>query len=114
MAKAKPTFNPGGYVDWGVRRTLREAENVARWAPWCAIEWMNEARNMISIDNPLFDEYNLLANRINSLWKSYEKYHWYDAREFWTKDKVKCPPQKIPLFEEESVSYKDISSIFKI
>ena len=42
MAKAKPVqFGTlTGYNDWGVMRTIREAENIARWNPWKAHEWM--------------------------------------------------------------------------
>ena len=63
MAKAKPLFNTGGYSDWSIRRTLREAENAARWSPWCAVKWMEEARNRISIQDPFFDEYDKSAKR---------------------------------------------------
>ena len=104
----------GGYSTWGIRRTLQEALNVARYSPWTAIKWMEEAKDFIDIHSPFYEQYDDTARKINALWKSYEKYHWYDAREFWVKDRVKCPPQKVPLFEEESVSFEDISSIFKI
>ena len=46
------------YSDWGIKRTIREAENVARWNPWKAHEWMNEARDRMDLDNMFFDEYD--------------------------------------------------------
>lgn len=116
MAKAKPTLNLGGYSDWTVRRTLREAENAARWSPWCAVKWMEEARNRISIYDPFFDEYDKSAERINALWRSYEKYIWYDARAFWKQGNISHPPQRIPLLSDSSkeAPLDDLSELLKI
>lgn len=116
MAKAKTTYNTGGYSTWGVRRTLTEAENAARWSPWSAVEWMEEARDQISIENPLYDEFDAVANRINALWRSYERYHWYDAKSFWRKGTVSYPPQRIKLITEQTDDYISInvSDLFKI
>ena len=115
MAKAKPTFNTGGYSEWTVRRTLREAENAARWSPWCAVKWMEEARNRISIYDPFFDEYDKSANRINALWRSYEKYIWYEARAFWRQGNISHPPQRIPLLADptKDTSLDDFSHLLK-
>ena len=115
MAKAKPTFNPGGYTTWGIRRTLAESLNAARWSPWSAIKWMEEARDMISIENPLYEEFDRTATRINALWKTYERYHWYEAREFWKRGTVTYPPQRIKLLSEQDSEYRniDISTLFK-
>jgi hypothetical protein len=116
MAKAKSTFNPGGYTDWGVRRTLREAENAARWSPWSAIQWMEEARDQISLENPLYDEFDRTATKINALWKSYERHSWYEAKVFWKKGTVSFPPQRIKLFDEglEPTKPTSIHDFFKI
>ena len=38
-------LNAIGYSDWGIKRTIREAENVSRWNPWKCHEWMEEARD---------------------------------------------------------------------
>ena len=116
MVRSTPKFSPGGYSVWSVRRTLREAINVARYSPWCAVEWMDEAKNRISLENPLFDEFDEAAERINALWRSYERMHWYEAREFWRRGKVVMPPQRIKTFGEVdiSTSAKTLTELFKI
>ena len=116
MVKSTPKFSPGGYSVWSVKRTLRESINVARYSPWCAVEWMDEAKNRISLDNPLFEEFDEAANRINALWRSYERMHWYEAREFWRRGKVVMPPQRIKTFGEVeiSTSAKTLEELFKI
>ena len=48
-------LNAIGYSDWGIKRTIREAENVSRWNPWKCHEWMEEARDRMDLDN-LFHE----------------------------------------------------------
>jgi len=115
MAKNKTILNVGGYTTWGVIRTLRESENAARWSPWSAIAWMEEARDMISLDNPLYDEFDKAANKINALWKSYEKHHWYDARTFWARNGIAHPPQRIKTFDDSFSEYTptNIDSLFK-
>lgn len=110
MAKAKPTLSMGGYSTWGVRRTLREALNVARYSPWTAIKWMEEARDFIDISSPFYDEYDDTARKINALWKSFEKFHWYDSGEFWKKGTVKHPPQKIKLFADPTEDSQPFNS----
>jgi hypothetical protein len=100
MAKSTSTLTISGYSHWGVRRTLREALNAARWSPWSAIAWMEEARNMLTIENSLFDEYDDTARRINALWTQFERHHWYESGSFWKKGNVKYPPQRIKLYDE--------------
>jgi hypothetical protein len=116
MVKSTPKFSPGGYSVWSVKRTLREAVNVARYSPWCAVEWMDEAKNRISLENPLFDEFDKAAERINALWRSYERMHWYEAREFWRRGKVVMLPQRIKTFGEVTTAHtaKSIQDLFKI
>ena len=115
MAKLS-SLSIGGYSDWSVRRTLHEAVNVARYSPWCAIEWMEEARDRISIDNPLYDEFDEAAERINALWKSYERYQWFEPREFWRRGKVSMPPQRIETFRDYNKEFRptSINDLFKI
>ena len=115
MAKAKSHFSPGGYTVWGALRTIREAENAARWSPWSAVDWMEEARDMISLENPLYDEFDKAANNINALWRSYERHGWYDSRTFWMRGSVYYPPQRIKLFDEgsESVTTTSIDKLLK-
>jgi len=106
MAKAKSNLTIGGYSHWGVRRTLREALNAARWSPWSAVYWMEEARDMLTLETPLYDEYDDTAHRINALWTQFERHHWYDASTFWKKGNVRYPPQRIKLFGESNSSYE--------
>jgi len=116
MARSTPKFSPGGYSVWSVRRTMREAVNVARFSPWCAVDWMNEAKDRISLENPLFEEFDEAADRINALWRSYEKMYWYDVREFWRRGKVVHNPQRIKTFGETDISAtaKTLTDLFKI
>ena len=104
MARAKPLpiGSNVGYSDWSVRRTLREAENIARWSPWIAHEWMEEAQNRLDIHSaPFHDEYNQTVHRINRLWKSIAKTHYYSQKEFWAKGKFPMPPKMLePLYDE--------------
>lgn len=98
MVKAKPLpFGTAvGYSTWNVRRTIREAENVARWNPWKAHEWFEEARERINIDTaPFFEEYDAAARRVNAYWISLQNKRYYDMREFWKKDKTFIPPKLI-------------------
>lgn len=86
----------GGYTVWSVLRTIREAENIARWNPWLAHDWMEEARDRLDIYSaPYHEEYDAAVNRINALWKSNSKCHWYDVKEFWKKGKVSYPPKML-------------------
>jgi hypothetical protein len=116
MVKSTPKFSPGGYTVWSTKRTLREAVNVARFSPWCAVEWMEEAKGQLSLENPLFEEFDAAATRINDLWRSYERMHWYEAREFWRRGKVVMPPQRIKTFGEVDVSTsaQTLQELFKI
>jgi len=98
MVKAKtlPFGSGGGYTVWSVIRTIREAENIARWNPWLAHDWMEEARNRLDIyEAPYHEQYDIAVKRINALWKSNAQCHWYDAKEFWKKGKVSYPPKML-------------------
>ena len=76
---------------------------------------MAEARNRISIHDPFFDEYDKTANKINALWRSYNKYIWYESKSFWRQGNISHAPQQIPLlsdsFEEDSLD--DLSELLK-
>ena len=86
MARAKVYHNSSsGYADWGIKRTLREAESVARWNPWTAHEWMEEAGNRLSLDNCLYQEFDDVAARINSRWKIMLSFRWFKKEDFWKK-----------------------------
>ena len=74
------------YVNWGILRTLREAKNVARWSPWHAHIWMEEARDALSLDYPLYTEFNDTAKEINLYWAKLSRFLWYNESEFWSID----------------------------
>lgn len=79
-------YSAVGYTVWDVRRTIREAENVARWNPWLAHAWMEEARDELSLERPFFTEFDSAVDRINSRWKLLESFKWFDSVEFWKLD----------------------------
>ena len=97
MVKSKnlPEKN-SGYADWDIKRTLREARNIARWSPWHAHSWMEEARNQLSLDAPFYSEFNYVAEQINLYWLSMDNYRWYNESAFWAID---SEPQPLTLIE---------------
>ena len=104
MARAKPVpFGTDvGYSDWSVRRTIHEAENVARWNPWLAHEWMEQAHNRLDIYSaPFHEQYNRAVHRINAYWRSITSNYYYSQKEFWSKGKFSLPPKMLePLYDE--------------
>jgi hypothetical protein len=103
MVKAKPQqFGMNtGYSNWSVMRTIREAENIARWAPWKTHEWMNDAQQRLDIVRaPYHEEYDAAVSRINYLWKTNRSHRWYNERDFWMDGKISRPPKMLePLFD---------------
>jgi len=102
MAKAKQTILTRiGYSDWSVRRTIWEAENIARWQPWLCHEWMEEAAARLDIQYaPFHDEYDAAVKRINAMWKKNTSYRWYNEREFWKDGKTYHQPKMLePCFD---------------
>jgi hypothetical protein len=99
MAKRKAylpdKYSSAGYSDWGIKRTIREAENVARWNPWLAHAWMSEAKNQLSLDSPYYSEYDAAVERINAYWDSIKSHRWYNEAEFWAIEGEIQPPQKL-------------------
>jgi hypothetical protein len=85
-------YTSPGYVVWTFARTIREAENVSRWNPWLAHAWMEEAKNMLSLDLPFFTEYDRCTDRINRYWSRMPMFRWYDEKAFWSKDGFDYPP----------------------
>lgn len=87
MVKAKnkipQKYSSAGYSDWGIKRTIREAENVARWNPWLAHSWMQEALDQLSLDAPFYKEFDDAVERINKYWLTIAQFRWYDETEFW-------------------------------
>ena len=97
MAKAKQNLLTRiGYSDWSVRRTIWEAENIARWKPWIAHEWMEEAAARLDIVYaPHHDEYDAAVKRINAMWKKHRQYRWFNEREFWKDGKTYSAPKML-------------------
>jgi hypothetical protein len=85
-------YSAVGYAVWETRRTIREAENVARWNPWLAHAWMEEARDELSLDRPFFSEFDAAVDRINARWQLLLRFHWFDSVEFWKLDGESFPP----------------------
>lgn len=90
-------YSAVGYAVWDVRRTIREAENVARWNPWLAHAWMEEARNELSLERPFFTEYDNAVERINARWKFMSRQIWFDEIEFWKLEGETYPPTMLEL-----------------
>lgn len=89
--KLPPKYSAVGYAVWDVRRTIREAENVARWNPWLAHAWMAEALDMLSIDKPFFAEYDAAVDRINARWVYMSRLNWFNSVEFWKREDAEYP-----------------------
>ena len=82
-----------GYSPWPKRYTIDQAKNVARWNPWLAHEWMNEASRSLSIEDYILIEYHdKIADQINTDWRNRTKYHFHNQKEFWNG----LPPKMIP------------------
>ena len=97
MAKTKQSILTRiGYSDWSVRRTIDEAENIARWRPWLAHEWMEEAAARLDIVYaPHHDYYDAAVKRINAYWKRHRQYRWFNEREFWKDGKTYTSPKML-------------------
>ena len=113
MAKAN---QPSQWEDTllGIRRTLQEALGAARYFRDSNQMDGRSKRRLISILRFMTIWWH--CRKINALWKSYEKYHWYDAQDFWKKGTVKHQAQTIKLFSEEYDDYEpfDSRSFWKI
>jgi len=81
-----------GYSDWSKVKTIKEAINVARWNPWLAHEWMEEAARGLSLDQfDIIDFHDEAADKINADWRTRSKYRFYKEKDFWNG----LPPKKI-------------------
>lgn len=87
-----PKYSASGYANWDVRRTIREAENVARWNPWLAHAWMQEALDQLDLDRPFFREYDEAVTRINARWRLLTHFRWFNETDFWSVDGQPFPP----------------------
>mgnify|MGYP003646854106 FL=1 len=90
-SKVPDKYQSPGYVVWSFGRTIREAENVARWNPWLAHAWMEEAQNLLSLDAPFYTEFDRCVDRINYYWSRMCLFRWYDEAKFWEKNGTAHP-----------------------
>lgn len=104
MAKKQFTlpekYASAGYSNWDIRRTIREAENVARWNPWLAHAWMEEAHNQLSLDKPFFKEFDDAVERINARWRIMRSFRWYNEVDFWQLDGQQRSPRYLKCTSE--------------
>lgn len=98
-------YGSAGYVDWDIRRTIREAENVARWNPWLAHAWMEEAHNQLSLDKPFFREFDEAVERINARWRIMRTFRWFNETEFWELN----GQQRSPIYLKPTSEFNDYS-----
>lgn len=105
MARKKTQAFTIGYADWSPIRLMREAENIARWNPWKAHEWMDEARNQLTLDSIWYDNYDETVDRINALWRSYTRHSWYEPRAFWSRNGVVHPPKQLEHLGQASQEF---------
>lgn len=106
MAKKRSSlpakYGSAGYADWDIRRTIREAENVARWNPWLAHAWMEEAHNQLSLDKPFFREFDEAVERINARWRILRNFIWFNEAEFWELEGEPMPPKYLKTTSDSS------------
>lgn len=73
-----------GYSAWSSKKLIKEATNVARWNPWLAHEWMEEATRGLSIDNyDVVDYHDAAVDKINNHWKMISRMRFYNQKDFW-------------------------------
>ena len=82
-----------GYSPWPKKYTIDQAKNVARWNPWMAHDWMDEAARGLSIDHfDLIEYHDKVANQINTDWRNRVRYRFHNQKDFWNG----LPPKMIP------------------
>ena len=77
-----------GYSAWSKKKLIHQAVNVARWNPWLAHKWMEEAIDGLSIMDDLefeiIEAHDKAADRINTWWRSLTRYRFYNPKTFWS------------------------------
>ncbi len=97
-----------GYSPWSKRYTMNQAKNVARWNPWMAHGWMEEAARGLSIDHfDLIEYHDKVADEINQGWKNRTKYRFYNQKEFWSGLPPKMIRKIIPDDDYDIVSNEE-------
>ena len=70
-----------------LNRSIPELLSLAklrRNEPWVCHDLIDEARSILSLDEPEYDRFNDTVKEINNYWKSLPRYRWYDEYEFWS------------------------------
>ena len=84
-----------GYSAWSKKKLIHQAVNVARWNPWLAHKWMEEAIDGLSIMDDLefeiIEAHDKAADIINSAWRALPSYRYHNPKTFWNE----MPPKMI-------------------
>ena len=88
MAKKKQDHKTIGFSFWDTNDYLRECQNIVRWNPRLAIDWMEGIASRIW-SLPQTAHYNRVARDINEYLDRLETYRFYDKYEVWENDRVR-------------------------
>jgi len=88
MAKKKQDHKTIGFSFWDTNDYLRECQNIVRWNPRLAIDWMEGISSRIWTQ-PQLTYYNRVAKDINDYLDRLETYRFYDKAEIWGNDRVR-------------------------
>ena len=88
MAKKKQDHKTIGFSFWDTNDYLRECQNIVRWTPRLAIDWMEGIASRIWTQTQI-SYYNRVATDINVYLDNLETYRFYDKFETWENDRVR-------------------------
>jgi hypothetical protein len=82
MAKTKNDKGLFGFNFWDTRTTIRECQNLVRWNPALALEWMTRLQGQ-PMNSLVTREYNRAVQVINNHLDQLERHSWYNKKEVW-------------------------------
>ena len=88
MAKKKQDHKTIGFSFWDTNDYLRECQNIVRWNPRLAIDWMEGIASRIWTQTQI-TYYNRVATDINTYLDRLETYRFYDKFAVWENDRVR-------------------------
>jgi hypothetical protein len=88
MAKKKQDHKTIGFSFWDTSDYLRECQNIVRWNPRLAIDWMEGIASRIWTQTQIA-YYNRVATDINTYLDNLEHYRFYDKFAVWENDRVR-------------------------
>ena len=88
MAKEKQDHKTIGFSFWDTSDYLRECQNIVRWNPRLAIDWMEGIASRIWTQTQI-TYYNRVATDINTYLDNLEHYRFYDKFAVWENDRVR-------------------------